>query len=146
MDTKRVTKLTLVMMELTILIILYDVQANNLTNTSLCSFSLPIQLSYSSQVDEVRETMYICLTSIVEECKSSISFPVTDLNYDLCIFKGFSHYIRHFKRSEDPIMFPFLKCIKLKCMKEKLDLTIFVRCSLECYEMHVTKHSPTKRP
>jgi hypothetical protein len=69
MVTKSVTKLTLVMMGLLILIVL-NVQAKNFAPTSFYLSSPPISLHYSSKVDEAKTANQSCLTRVVKSCES----------------------------------------------------------------------------
>jgi hypothetical protein len=139
MVTKCIRKLTFVMMELLILILLV-VQANELAPTPFCPYSPPIQLSYSSELDEAKGLMEICLTRKFENCESfKKTWPLPDLEYELCIHYGHLYCLNHIKVIHDPVIDCFTINCKPKSKIRPLPLS-YVRCLLKCYTKYIKKH------
>jgi hypothetical protein len=138
--TKLVRKLMLAMMELFILILL-DVQANDLALTSLCMSSPPNLFPYSFEVDEA-EGMYKCITNVVEGCESTKkTWPLSDLRYQNCMFKGFFICFHHVNIFEHPPIFK--DCVYTKCLTKSNIGRVsrssprVSKCFLKCYEKHI---------
>ena len=71
MACKCIRKLTLVMMEL-LIFLLIKVQANNLVHPSFSPSRLPIlypHFSHFSEFDEVQGTIHTCFASEIEDCE-----------------------------------------------------------------------------
>lgn len=147
MVTKYVRKLAFVMMKL-ITLILLNVQAYDLCPISFCPSSPPIQLSYSSELDEAIGSMRTCLEEKVKACESIEETGILfDFEHISCIRVGFLHcmddHIVH-----DPAMGPLIRnCIRLNCYSRPKAVELitshfngdYVKCLLACFE-HVKKH------
>jgi hypothetical protein len=138
MASKCLRKLTLVMMEFFILILL-KVQAFDLSPTSFSSFGLPILYSHSSELDEVKATIHTCFGEGIKVCEKIWPLHMLSrhqsLGFEVCLLSvHVACWAKQHRR--EGMSNEHFTCI-FRCITHRSDIG---SCFTKCYEKHVENH------
>jgi hypothetical protein len=138
MASKCIRKLTLVMMEFFILVLL-NVQAIDLSPTSFSPSGLPILYSHS-ELDEVKATIHTCFADGIKDCEKTRSLPKLSIpplsGFESCLIKV--HALCWAKQhGEEEMSSEHFTCI-FRCVTHQSDIG---SCFTKCYEKHVENHA-----
>jgi hypothetical protein len=143
MARKYIRKFMVVMMELLLIVIHFEVQANDIAPISFYRSSIRIPIPCPSKLDNLAQGSYsICLRNRIKKCGAWRQIQIEghgNFEYVMCIGKSFIHCLEYIKIPDDPTMVSIVEYCIHKCLDNHKEKRLLGACLLECVDEHTNE-------